>query len=216
MSEAEVPVAILVRVSTAKQETQRQISELQDYASCKGYKVIEICREVVSGRADEDSRHALRHVQDLARRGKIKKVLVHEISRLARRNSVAHRFVEALEDCGVSLYWHAQGLETLLPNGTRNPAAAIMLALLAEMARSEVELLRERIKSGLAEARRNGVRLGRPKGTVLERKSFLQTHRDIVRQLQARQSVRNTGKIVGKSASTVQRVKKALENAAVS
>ena len=91
-----------------------------------------------------------------------------------------------------------------------------MLALLAEMARSEVELLRERIKSGLAEARRNGVRLGRPKGAVLERKSFLQTHRDIVRQLQAGQSVRNTGKIVGKSASTVQRVKKALGNAAVS
>ena len=216
MSEAEVPVAILVRVSTVKQETQRQISELQDYASYKGYKVIEICREVVSGRADEDSRHALHHVQDLARRGKIKKVLVHEISRLARRNSVAHRFVEALEDCGVSLYWHAQGIETLLSNGKRNPAAGIMLALLAEMARSEVELLRERIKSGLAEARRNGVRLGRPKGTVLERKSFLQTHRDIVRQLQAGQSVRNTGKIVGKSASTVQRVKKALGGEGVS
>jgi DNA invertase Pin-like site-specific DNA recombinase len=52
----------------------------------------------------------------------------------------------ALEDCGVSLYWHAQGIETLLPNGKRNPAAGIMLAFLAEMARSEVELLRERCK----------------------------------------------------------------------
>ena len=125
MSEAEVPVAILVRVSTVKQETQRQISELQYYASHKGYKVVEICREIVSGGADEDSRHALRHVQDLARQGKIKKVLVHEISRLARRNSVAHRFVEALEDCGVSLYWHAQGIETLLSNGKRNRPRAL-------------------------------------------------------------------------------------------
>ena len=68
---------------------------------------------------------------------------MHEISRLARKNSVAHRFVEALEECGVSLYWHAQGVETLLPNGKRNPATGIMLALLAEMARSEVEVLRE-------------------------------------------------------------------------
>ncbi len=49
-------------------------------------------------------------------------------------------FVERLEDYGVSLYWHAQGLETLLPNGKRNPGAGIMLALLAEMARAEVEV----------------------------------------------------------------------------
>jgi predicted site-specific integrase-resolvase len=86
MSEAQVPVAILVRVSTVKQETQRQISELQDYASCKG---MEICREIVSGRADEDSRHVLRHVQDLARRGKIKKVIRHR--RRSAQCPVSHR-----------------------------------------------------------------------------------------------------------------------------
>src|SRR5205085_8959443 len=134
----------------------------------------------------------------LARRGKVKKVLVHEISRLSRRNSVAHRFVEALEDCGVSLYWHAQGIETLLSNGKRNPAAGIMLALLAEIARNEVEVLRERIKSGLAEARRKGVKLGRPKGTILPRDVFLQKHKDVFRQLKAGQSVRNTAKITRK------------------
>ena len=160
MSKAKVPVVILVRVSTVKQETQRQISELQAYADCKGYEVVEICRETVSGRAADDDRHGLRHVEALAQLGKVKKVLVHEISRLARRNSVAHRFVETLEECGVSLYWHAQGIETLLANGKRNPAAGIMLALLSEMARSELETLRDRINSGLAEARRKGVKLG--------------------------------------------------------
>src|SRR5439155_24123640 len=97
MNEVKIPVVILVRVSTVKQETQRQIFELQDYANRKGYEVVEICREIVSGGAEEDDRHALRHVLDFAQQGKIKKVLVHEISRLARRNSVAHRFVEALE-----------------------------------------------------------------------------------------------------------------------
>jgi DNA invertase Pin-like site-specific DNA recombinase len=86
-------------------------------------------------------------------------VLVHEISRLARKNSVVHRFVESLEECKVSLYWHAQAIETLSDNGKRNPAAGIMLALLAEMARNEAETLRERIRSGLAEARRKGISL---------------------------------------------------------
>src|SRR5207248_4582717 len=79
----------------------------------------EICHETVSGRAADDDRYGLRHVEALAQLGKVRKVLVHEISRLGRKNSVAHRFVETLEECGVSLYWHAQGLETLLPNGAR-------------------------------------------------------------------------------------------------
>ena len=210
MRKTKVPVAILVRVSTVKQETSRQISELRTYAASKGYEIVEICQETVSGNANGDERHGLRRAEALALEGRVKKVLVHEISRLARRNSVAHHFVETLEECGVSLYWHAQGIETLLPNGKRNPAAGIMLALLAEMARSEVELLRERINSGLREARRKGVKLGRPKGTTLDRRVFLQKHKDVLRQLKAGQSVRNAAKITGKGVSTVQRVKLAL------
>src|SRR4029077_125003 len=206
----QIPVVILVRVSTAKQETARQISELRQYADGKGYEVLEVCEETVSGSAGNDERHGLRRAEQLALEGKVKKVLVHEVSRIARRNSVAHRFVETLEECGVSLYWHAQSIETLLSSGKRNPAAGIMLALLAEMARNESETLRERIKSGLTLARSRGVILGRPKDTKYGRDYFLQKHRDIVRQLKAGQSIRNTAKIVGKGISTVQRVKLAL------
>jgi DNA invertase Pin-like site-specific DNA recombinase len=207
------PVAIVVRVSTLKQETARQISELKAYADAKGYEVVEICRETVSGRADESERLGLHRAEELAREGRVKKILVHEISRLARRNSVAHRFVETLEECGVSLYWHAQSIETLLPNGKRNPAAGLMLALLAEVARSEVETLRERINSGLAEARRKGVRLGRPEGTTLPRAAFLLKHKDVIRQLKAGHSIRHAAKITAKGVSTVQRVKESLEAA---
>jgi DNA invertase Pin-like site-specific DNA recombinase len=210
MNNDKVPVAILVRVSTAKQETARQISELEQYAAGKDYNIVEVCQETISGSAGDDERYGLRRAEQLARGGWIKKVLVHEVSRIARRNSVAHRFVETLEDCGVSLYWHAQSIETLLPNGKRNPAAGMMLALLAEMARSESETLRERIKSGLALARKRGVLLGRRKGTTLTRDQFVQKHKDVVRQIKAGHSVRNTAKIVGKSFSTVQRVKAAL------
>ncbi len=211
MKSTKVPVVILVRVSTAKQETARQISELEHYAAGKGYEVIETCEETISGGAQDNDRHGLRRTEQLAREGKIKKVLVHEISRIARRNSVAHRFVETLEEGGVSLYWHAQGIETLLPNGKRNPAAGIMLALLAEIARNESETLRERIKSGLALARKRGVLLGRRKGTTLSSEQFLQKHRDIVRQLKAGQSVRNAAKITAKGISTVQRVNRVTE-----
>jgi DNA invertase Pin-like site-specific DNA recombinase len=142
----------------------RQISELQHYADAKGYEVVEVCQETVSGSADDSERHGLQRAEELAQGRTIKKVLVHEISRIVQKNSVAHRFVETLEDCGVSLYWHAQAIETLLPNGKRNPAAGIMLALLAEIARNESETLRERIKSGLAHARKEARRLAGQKG----------------------------------------------------
>ena len=189
-----IPVAILVRVSTLKQENDRQITELQTYAASKGYEVVEICEEKVSGNADEIDRHGLHRAEELARAGTIKKVLVHEVSRLARRNSIAHGFIETLENPGVSLYWHQQGIETLLPNGKRNPAAGIMFALLAEMARAERETLSERIKSGLTEARRKGRKLGRPQGST-DSKKFLAKHSDIIRKLREGHSVRNTAKI---------------------
>jgi DNA invertase Pin-like site-specific DNA recombinase len=202
-----IPAALLLRVSTDRQETARQENELRAVAQARGWEVIEVCEETVSGRADLEERSGLKRVEELAQTGKIKKILVHEISRLSRRPSVAHTFTEMLEANGVSLYWHAHGLETLLPSGKRNPSAAIMLALLAEMARAETDTLRERINSGLAEARRKGVTLGRPKGSTMPEKELLTKHADIVKHLRKGQSVRNTAKITEKGISTVQRVK---------
>lgn len=202
-----VPVAILVRVSLARQETDRQVFELKEVAGNNCWKVVAVIQESISGNAADSDRAGIEQAVELAKKGEIKKVLVHEVSRVARRNSTSHRFVEDLEALGVSLYWHAQRIETLLPSGKRNPAASIMFSLLAEMARNERETLVERIKSGLAEARRKGHRLGRPPGSVVEREEFLGKHRDVVRQLKAGHSVRNAAKITGKGASTVQRVK---------
>lgn len=205
---AQIPVAIIVRVSTSKQDTARQVSELQAVADAKGWQVVEIVEEVVSGRAEAEERAGLHRIEELARAGKIKKVLVHEVSRLGRKTSIVHRFIEKMEDVGVSVYWHSQAVETLLASGKRNPAAALMLAILAEMGRAEVEQLRERINSGLAEARRKGVKLGRPEGK-LGNAALVAKHPDIVRQLNAGQSLRNTAAITGKGLSTVQRVSRA-------
>ena len=208
MKSTSTPVVILVRVSSSLQETDRQVSELTTYADSKGYNIVEVLREKISGTADQNEREGLNQALELARTGKIKKVLVHEVSRIARRNSIAHKFVETLEDYGVSLYWAAQSIETLLPSGRRNPAAGIMLALMAEMARNELEVLKMRVRSGIEQARRSGVKLGRPLGSTDD---LLKKHQDIVRNLKNGQSVRNTGKITGKGFSTVQRVKKVLE-----
>ena len=210
-----IPVAIVCRVSSSTQQTCRQIQELQEYAQAQGYEVVEVLQETISGKADQTEREGLIRCEELARTAKIKKVLVHEVSRIARRNSIAHKFVETMEDFGVSVYWKAQNLETLLPNGKRNPAAGIMLALMAEIARNEIEVLSMRVRSGLAQAKRNGVKLGRPVGSNIPLEMFLKKHSDIVRLLKSGHSVRNTAKITAKGFSTVQRVRYALNKTTV-
>lgn len=207
-----IPVAILARVSTGKQNDDRQVHELREHAEKQGWHVVEVIRQKVSGASRE--RPDVDHALALAKAGKIRKLLVHEVSRLGRRPGLVHPTVEALHDAGVSLYWHSQRIETLHDDGRRNPAAGMMLALMAEFALAERETMVARIKSGLAEARRKGVRLGRPEGSVLTRDELLARHPDIVRQLRAGQSVRNAAKIAGKSTGTVMVVKKALKKTA--
>ena len=204
-----LPVAILVRVSTDRQATARQTADLRAVADAKSWEVVEVIEETLTGRANALDRNGLTRLGELVAAGKIRKVLVHEVSRLSRRPAVVHAFVEQLEAAGVSLYWHAQGIETLMASGKRNPAAAIMLALLAEMARAETDTLRERINSGLAEARRKGVTLGRPVGSGKDKATLLRDHKDILKLLRAGHTIRNVAKLAGKGVSTVQRVKAA-------
>ena len=68
----------------------------------------------------------------LATAGSIRKVLVHEVSRVGRRSVVVHGFVERLLEARVSLYWHSQRVETMQDGGKRNPAAGMMLAVLPQ------------------------------------------------------------------------------------
>ena len=84
MSKPPIPAVILVRVSTVKQDTDRQVTELRAVATSRGWEVVEVLEETVSGRADQSERSGLHRAEELALTGKIKKVLVHEVSRVAR------------------------------------------------------------------------------------------------------------------------------------
>jgi DNA invertase Pin-like site-specific DNA recombinase len=203
------PVAILVRVSTDEQDNARQVSELREVADRSGWDVVEVVREQgVSGASR--IRPGLARVLELAESGKARKVLVHEVSRLSRHPAVLHDAVERLNEAGVSLYWHSQRAETLLPDGERNPATGMMLAILGEMARAERESLSKRTKSGLAEARRRGRTLGRPVGSTISDAELVAKHSDIAKLVRAKLSIRKIAKLTDKSAGTVQAVKRAM------
>lgn len=204
-----IRAAILARVSTAKQETDRQITELQAVAKAKGWEVVAVIAETISGASKQ--RPDIERVLELAKAGEISKVMVHEVSRIARRGGIARSFLDELDDLGVSLYWHSQSIETRLENGKRNPAAGIMFALLSEIAASERETLVERTKSGLDEARRKGKVLGRPVGSTISTTELIAKHPDIAKLLKAGQSIRHCAAITGKSKGTVSAVRAALK-----
>ena len=199
-------VAILARVSTQAQETDRQVTELINEAETRGWDVIKVIREVASGAAS--SRTGIDEALELAESGKVSKILVHEISRIARKNSAAHDFLERLTKIGVSIYLHSYRLETLLPGGKRNDAASLIYSVMSDMARAEREMLRDRAASGLAEARRKGVRLGRPPGSgKLSKEKLLAKHKDIVEAIKLGGGIRAIARATGKSANTVMKVK---------
>lgn len=205
-----ISVAILVRVSTDEQDNARQVAELEKIAKQNQWKVLEVIREDgVSGASKV--RPGLKRALDLAESGKIAKLMVHEVSRLSRHPAVLHDAVERCNEAKVSIYWHSQRSETLLPDGERNPATGMMLAILGEMARTEREFLSKRVRSGMSEARKQGKHVGRPKGSTLDAAALVARHPDIARHLRAGHSIRHAAAITGKSTGTVQAVKRAME-----
>lgn len=206
---AKTPVAILVRVSTDEQDNTRQIEELEAVAAANGWEVVEVVREDgVSGASKV--RPKLQYILGLAESGAVAKILVHEVTRLSRHPAVLHDAVERCNEAGVSIYWHSQHVETLLPDGERNPAAGMMLAILGEMGRTEREFLTRRIKSGMASAKLAGRHMGRPVGSTMDAGALLAKHPDIARLLRSGMSIRHAAAISGKAKGTVQAVKAAM------
>jgi DNA invertase Pin-like site-specific DNA recombinase len=200
-------VAILVRVSKADQNYDRQVTELTEYATAKSYEVVQVIAESISGVTKNTERKGIQELLQLARAKKINKVLVHEVTRLGRQTSEVLATLEELHFYKVSVVIMNYNLETLNPNGSVNNMSQFLVTLLTDIGRMERLTLIERINSGIAEARRKGKHLGRPEGTT---KDIVKQHPKVVKHLKAGYSIRETAKLCEVGVSTVQRVKKQL------
>lgn len=208
-----IPVAIFVRVSSKRQDYQRQISDLEKYAERQAYQVVQIFKEVISAsKTDTGNRPVITDLLEYVKSGKIKKVLVTEVSRLGRKPSQILHLMEQLTDLKVSIYAQNFGMETLLPNGKRNPAASMIFIAFADMALSEVEFLSSRIISGQDEARRQGKKIGRVPGSIEKTEDLLKKYPSVLKYLkQENYSIREISKLTKISINTVRKVKAALD-----
>lgn len=203
-------VAIFVRVSTTKQDHSRQVSELQSYAEKQGYHVVAVITEQISGAAKNEDRKGIKELYRLVETKQITKVLVHEISRLGRNPSQILQILEDFTAAKVSIFSYNMGLETLTPQKKLNPAVNLIFMILGEIARQERELLRERIISGVAEARRKGKVLGRRAGSVESEEAFMKKYPQAVRRLKEGHTLRNTAALANVSVNTARKLKELL------
>lgn len=204
-------VAIFVRVSTKKQDTNRQVDDLKQLCEKQGWKVVSVIKETVSGKTKNSQRSGLIKLMKLADTGLIQKVVVSEVSRLGRNTREVLETIDELSNRKISLYIQNHNLETLTPTGKVNSMAKFMLTLLAEFARIERETLIERTISGQRRAWEvEGKQKGRPKGSTEDSTKLLNKYPEVVRHLKAGKSLRDVAARCSVAINTVRKVKKAM------
>ena len=166
-SKSGLRAALYARVSSHDQHTlPMQNRALREYAARRGWAITMQVKEVGSGASQRQLREKL---MDAARRRDIDVVLVWRLDRWGRSVADLLATLQELEHLGVGFVSLTEALDLT------TPAGRAMAGLLAVFAEFERDVLRERVRAGLAHARENGKRLGRPITAAL--------HADQVRKL---------------------------------
>lgn len=200
---------IYARVSSEndRQDTSRQIKDLEKFSIAQNMKIEKIYEEHISGAKKNEERAILTKCLDYCTRERVDFLLLSELSRLGRSTLQVLRSLEILHQAKVSVYIQNLGLYSLQPNGEVNPIASILITVLAEMGNIERSNIQYRLNSGRANYIRNGGKLGRKKGSVKTDEQMKEEYKEVISLLKRGYSIRNTAKLTSASISTVQRVK---------
>jgi len=188
-------VVIYCRVSTDDQSCERQERDLRAFAKRAGHKVVAVFKETASGA--DNGRPERAKVLALARAHKIDAILVTELSRWGRSTQDLVQTLDDLHGWKVSVL-----AQTGLSFDLSTASGKLMRTIMAGLAEFERDLIRDRVKSGLAAARARGVKLGRQVGqrpSDKKAKRVLAMHKEGL-------SYRLIGRNVGLSKNTIMEI----------
>ena len=204
-------VVILARVSTDRQEYQRQVNELTDYCGRVGWSVEATFCNKVSGAKSIEERAEIQDLIAYVKTHEISRVVCLEISRLGRNTLEALKVIQTLNEQGVSLYVKNYNLETLTPEGKVNPVASLICTILLEIASMERLTIKERMTSGrdqyIAKCREKGIKMGRPASYRKSDESYKSQYSRELGLMKKGISLRNVNKLTGTSINTLRKVK---------
>jgi DNA invertase Pin-like site-specific DNA recombinase len=189
--------AIYARVSTLNgQTTRNQIRELEEVALKAGWEVAGVFDEQgVSGAKGRGQRPELDKLLKAVTRREVDVVMAWSVDRLGRSLTDLVGIMQEIRGAGRDLYLHKQGLDT------STPAGKAMFGMLGVFAEFERDMIRERVQAGLARAKADGKRLGRPTLSATTKRQVLQLKNEGV-------SIRSIAQKLGIGTSSVQRILK--------
>ena len=166
-------VAAYIRCSTDRQSTDSQLVAIKDAIQRSGELLVQVYEDhAISGGKCRKDRPALDSMLKDAGAEKFDKIIVWDITRLGRSLSDLIATLNELQKFSVDLQFLQNDLDT------STEAGRMLFSIFGAIGEFERSLTRERVKSGIANARAKGVRLGRPtncnpqtKATVLELRS---------------------------------------------
>jgi DNA invertase Pin-like site-specific DNA recombinase len=152
-------IALYARVSTDGQTVENQLEELQQVAARHGWEVAHVFADRgISGTKGRDQRPAFNGLLEVITRREVDMVAAWSVDRLGRSLQHLIPFLADLQAKGVGLFLLRQGLDTTTPSGRA------MFQMLGVFAEFEAAMIRERVRAGVARAKRKGTKSGRPIG----------------------------------------------------
>ena len=205
-------VVILARVSTDKQEYNRQVVELTDYCSKMGWDVAKVFTNKVSGAKKNEDRSEIMEMLQYIEQNNIDKVCVLEISRLGRNTLEALKVIELLNKKKICLFIKNYNLETLDAKGNVNPITSLICTILLEISSMERHTIIERMASGrdqyIAKCRATGKKMGRPSTYRKSDDAMREQYKKEISLLKQGMSLRNINAITGTSIMTIRKLYK--------
>ncbi|WP_404383219.1 recombinase family protein [Caenispirillum salinarum] len=195
-------VAFYIRVSTDGQTVANQLRELHAVAERLGWHVVTVFEDAgISGAKGRDQRPGFDALMKGVTRREFDLIAAWSVCRLGRSLQHLVGFLSEINERGVDLYLHQQGLDT------STPAGRAMFGMLGVFSEFERAMITDRIRSGVSRARDQGKHCGRP--------SLPADKREAVERLLAEgTSIAKTAKAVGVGVATVHRIKQASATAA--
>lgn len=205
-------VVIYSRVSSqsTRQSTERQVVDLERFATGRGDKVVAVFEEKVSGRKANVDRPVLSRCLEycIDSQNQVDMLLLAEISRLGRSTLEILKALDILHTHKVCVYIQNLNLETLRPDKTVNPLSSLVTTLLGELAAMERQGIIDRLNSGRELYIEKGGRLGRRPGSKKSLEQKREEYKEAISLLKKGYSIRNVAKLTNKSVSTILSVKK--------
>ena len=207
-------VVILARVSTDRQEYERQITELAEHCRKMAWEVVRIFANKVSGAKSNEEREEIQELIEFVKTHQIQRVVCLEISRMGRNTLEALKVIQLLNEHKVSLYVKNYNLETLDSEGRVNPVASLICTILLEVAAMERLTIKERMASGrkqyIEKCRREGIMMGRPETYRKSMEEYKKQYQKEISLIRKGLSLANISAITGTSINTIRKLRSIL------